>query len=389
MKIVTKKYEEIYEELKDEIVGGGYAKGDKLPSKRAVAFNEDVSVTTVEHAYELLESEGYISGRERSGYYVEFENCLISEKKKRAVESSDEEDGHFAEFENRVISEKKKRTVESGDEEDGILNEPTERDGEGEEKYFPLTVYAKAVRAVLADYGEKLFEKSPPTGHPVLKQAIARYLNRNRGIRAKAENVIIGSGSEYFYGIIADMLGTDKTYAVEKPCYEKIKKIYELKGITVEELALGANGIKTKELQNSSATVLHVTPYGSYPTGVTANARKREEYIGWARKRGGVIIEDDFQSEFCLNARLTQTLFASNRKCVIYLNTFSKTIFPSMRAGYMALPDDYAKLYYEKLGFYSCTVPLLEQLVIAKILNDGSFERHLNKLRRHKKLSCK
>lgn len=203
MKIVTKKYEEIYEELKDEIVGGGYAKGDKLPSKRAVAFNEDVSVTTVEHAYELLESEGYISGRERSGYYVEFENCLISEKKKRAVES--------------------------GDEEDGILNEPTERDGEGEEKYFPLTVYAKAVRAVLADYGEKLFEKSPPTGHPVLKQAIARYLNRNRGIRAKAENVIIGSGSEYFYGIIADMLGTDKTYAVEKPCYEKIKKIYELK----------------------------------------------------------------------------------------------------------------------------------------------------------------
>ena len=360
MKIVTKKYEEIYEELKDEIVGGGYAKGDKLPSKRAVAFNEDVSLTTVEHAYELLESEGYISGRERSGYFVEFENCLISEKKKR--------------------------TVESGDEEDGILNEPTERDGEGEEKYFPLTVYAKAVRAVLADYGEKLFEKSPPTGHPVLKQAIARYLNRNRGIRAKAENVIIGSGSEYFYGIIADMLGTDKTYAVEKPCYEKIKKIYELKGITVEELALGANGIKTKELQNSSATVLHVTPYGSYPTGVTANARKREEYIGWARKRGGVIIEDDFQSEFCLNARLTQTLFASNRKCVIYLNTFSKTIFPSMRAGYMALPDDYAKLYYEKLGFYSCTVPLLEQLVIAKILNAGSFERHLNKLRRQKKL---
>ena len=364
MKIVTKKYEEIYEELKDEIVGGGYAKGDKLPSKRAVAFNEDVSLTTVEHAYELLESEGYISGRERSGYFVEFENCLISEKKKR--------------------------TVESGDEEDGILNEPTDGDsGEGEEKYFPLTVYAKAVRAVLADYGEKLFEKSPPTGHPVLKQAIARYLNRNRGIRAKAENVIIGSGSEYFYGIIADMLGTDKTYAVEKPCYEKIKKIYELKGITVEELALGANGIKKKELQNSSATVLHVTPYGSYPTGVTANARKREEYIGWARKRGGVIIEDDFQSEFCLNARLTQTLFASNRKCVIYLNTFSKTIFPSMRAGYMALPDDYAKLYYEKLGFYSCTVPLLEQLVIAKILNDGSFERHLNKLRRHKKLSCK
>ena len=374
MKIVTKKYEEIYEELKDEIVGGGYAKGDKLPSKRALAFNEDVSVTTVEHAYELLESEGYISGRERSGYYVEFENRLISEKKKRAIESGDDEDG--------VLREPTER-----DEEEGILSEPTDGEsGEDEEKYFPLTVYAKAVRAVLADYGEKLFEKSPPTGHPVLKQAIARYLNRNRGIRAKADNVIIGSGSEYFYGIIADMLGTDKTYAVEKPCYEKIKKIYELKGITVEELALGANGIKTKELQNSSATVLHVTPYGSYPTGLTANARKREEYIGWARKRGGVIIEDDFQSEFCLNARLTQTLFASNRKCVIYLNTFSKTIFPSMRAGYMALPDDYAKLYYEKLGFYSCTVPLLEQLVIAKILNDGSFERHLNKLRRQKRL---
>ncbi len=361
MKNLTKKYEEIYEELKDEIVGGGYAKGDKLPSKRAVAFNEDVSVTTVEHAYELLESEGYISGRERSGYFVEFENCLISEKKKRSPEPQDEEDCFTG------------STTQSGESEEG-------------EEYFPLTVYSKAVRAVLADYGEKLFEKSPPTGHPVLKEAIARYLNRNRGIRAKAANVIIGSGSEYFYGIIVDMLGSDKTYAVEKPCYEKIKKIYELKGVKIEELALGKNGINSKELLSSTATVLHVTPYGSYPTGVTANARKREEYIGWARKRGGVIIEDDFQSEFCLNARLTQTLFASNRKCVIYLNTFSKTIFPSMRAGYMVLPEDYAELYYKKLGFYSCTVPLLEQLVIAKILNDGSFERHLNKLRRHKKL---
>ncbi|HBK01813.1 MAG TPA: PLP-dependent aminotransferase family protein, partial [Clostridiales bacterium] len=281
----------------------------------------------------------------------------------------------------------KKRSPEPQDEEDCFTGSTTQS-GESEEgeEYFPLTVYSKAVRAVLADYGEKLFEKSPPTGHPVLKEAIARYLNRNRGIRAKAANVIIGSGSEYFYGIIVDMLGSDKTYAVEKPCYEKIKKIYELKGVKIEELALGKNGINSKELLSSTATVLHVTPYGSYPTGVTANARKREEYIGWARKRGGVIIEDDFQSEFCLNARLTQTLFASNRKCVIYLNTFSKTIFPSMRAGYMVLPDEYAELYYKKLGFYSCTVPLLEQLVIARILNDGSFERHLNKLRRHKKL---
>ena len=137
---------------------------------------------------------------------------------------------------------------------------------------------------------------------------------------------------------------------------------------------------------HTAASVLHTTPYRSYPTGVSASASKRHEYIRWSNANDRYIIEDDFESEFSVSSKPEDTLFAlSDRDNVIYLNTFSKTVSPSLRIGYMVLPRKLVGEFDARLGFYSCTVPTFEQYVIARLLQNGDFERHINKVRRKKR----
>lgn len=153
-----------------------------------------------------------------------------------------------------------------------------------------------------------------------------------------------------------------------------------------EALPLSNDGIDSSQLNSTNANVLHTTPYRSFPSGVTATASKRHEYIKWASGDGRYIIEDDYESEFSVSTKPVDTLFAlSENENVIYLNTFSQTISSSLRIGYMVLPKGLEKSFDEKLGFYSCTVPTFEQLVIARLLENGDFERHINRVRRHKR----
>ena len=336
-----KKYMWVYEKIKGDIVSGAIKYGQKLPSKRTLSDTMNVSVITVEHACEILESEGYITAKARSGYYVEYTTEAV--------------------YRSADVSIKEKHTPP-----DAVPSES-----------FPFSVFAGAVRSVLSEYGDELMKKSPPTGTDELKTAIKDYLRRNKGIEVSEKQIIIGSGAEYLYGLIVELLGRDK------PSYEKIESIYGAKGVKTEELSLCNDGINSYELWNSRAEVLHVTPYRSFPTGVSASASKKTEYIRWASERGGYIIEDDYESEFSLFAKPFETIFANDSEGrVIYINTFSKTVSPSVRVGYMLLSERLADEFYKKLGFYSCTVPMLEQYVIASLLSDGSFERHLNKIRR-------
>jgi GntR family transcriptional regulator/MocR family aminotransferase len=151
-------------------------------------------------------------------------------------------------------------------------------------------------------------------------------------------------------------------------------------------LKMGGDGILSSELAGTDAGVLHVTPFHSYPSGVTASASKRWEYLAWAKRTGGYIIEDNYDSELTVSAKNEDTLFSlSGEGRVIYLNTFSRTIAPSMRVGYMVLPEKLLEAFEEKVGFYSCTVPVFEQYVLAELLSDGSFERHVNRIRRQRR----
>lgn len=349
-------YLQVYQQLREDIVSGNYAYNAKLPSKRNLAAETGLSTVTVEHAYALLCEEGYIEPRERSGYIVIFRKT----------------DGFVASGERSVP--------------------PPVRQAERSYVEFPLSVLRKTMRRVLNDRGDLLLEKSPNGGCVELREAIRHYLARNRGIHVTAERIIVGAGAEYLYGLLIELLGRHRLYAIETPSYNKIEQVYRAADVAFELLPLTSSGIDSDRLAETTADVLHTTPYRSYPSGVTATASKRHEYIRWATRHHRYIIEDDFESEFSVSTKPTETLFAlSQSDNVIYLNTFSKTISPSLRVGYMVLPEHLVAPFDRELGFYSCTVPTFMQYVLADLLNNGDFERHINRVRRNlrKELSLK
>lgn len=375
---MKKKYALIYENLRANITDGTIKYGEKLPSKRAAADSFDASVITVEHAYELLESEGYIESRPRRGYFARYvADGILAEK---------ESDFPFPEefaIENQTDGNdaSAKGTNAKG---------TNAKDVNAKKERFPFGVYASAVRAVLNDLGDKITEKTNGSGAPALKSAIKNYLKTSRDVHADENRIIIGAGAEYLYGVIAKLFGAGETFAIETPSYGIIEKIYSLNGVKTEKLRLGTDGVLSEDLAACRAKVIHVTPYRSFPTGVTASASKRAEYLRAAKKIGAYIVEDDYESEFSLSAKLTETLFKNTPDDnVIYINTFSKSVFPSLRLAYMILPEKLAAKYYEKFGDFSCPVPTLEQYVAAKIISDGSFARHVNRVRRTRKKDLK
>ena len=342
-------YLQLYHQLRGDIVSGVYPNGKKLPSKRLLAEQTGVSVITVEHAYAILCDEGYLEPRERSGYFVSYSaaDCF-------------------------PVAEP-----------DSVRQLPSARDLADE---FPFSVLAKTMRRVLSEYGESILVKSPNNGCTELRKAIAAYLARCRGINVAPSQIVIGSGAEYLYGLIVQLLGRERVFALENPSYEKIRRVYLANGVTCDMLRLGSDGIRTSELARTDASVLHVTPFHSFPSGITASAGKRSEYIRWAHSRGGYIVEDDFDSEFTLSSKAEDTLFSLEpKRSVLYLNTFSKTIAPSMRLGYMVLPESLTDAFEQSVGFYSCTVPVFEQYVLAELLSNGDFERHINRVRRRRR----
>ncbi len=345
-------YLQIYNLIRDDILNKILPFNSKLPSIRILAEELTISTITVEHAYALLCDEGYIEARERSGYFVIF----------RA------DDGFVSAPTSNII-----RRVQPSN------HIETNTD-------FPFSVLAKTMRKVISDAGEGMLERSPNLGTLELREAIRTYLAQNRGILADTEQIIIGSGSEHLYTLLVELLGRERVYAVESPSYKKIEQVYKASDVRLEKLPLTLDGIDSATLKNCSADILHISPYRSYPSGVTATASKRHEYLRWAEQGKRYIIEDDFESEFSVSRKPEETLFShSLRDNVIYMNTFSKTVSPSFRIGYMVLPKALAKEYEEKLGFLSCTVPTYLQLVLAELITNGDFERHINRVRRLKR----
>ena len=343
-------YLQIYKQIRDDIIAEIYPYNTKLPSKRNLAEETGVSTITIEHAYALLCEEGYIEARERSGYIVVFRRM------DGFVTSNEHHTEHVTHY------------------------------SENTNTQFPISVISKTMRKVLSEHGELLLEKSPNCGCYELRETICRYLARNRGMQVDVEQIVIGSGSEYLYGLIVELFGRKRIYAIETPSYKKIEQVYKATEITYDTLPLTSSGIDSRALSETKADVLHTTPYRSYPSGVTATASKRHEYIHWAEQNDRYIIEDDFESEFAVSTKPTETLFAlSENDNVIYLNTFSKTISPSLRIGYMVLPKHLVTEFNSKLGFYSCTVPTFMQYVLTELINNGDFERHINRVRRSKR----
>ncbi|WP_035790808.1 MocR-like pyridoxine biosynthesis transcription factor PdxR [Butyrivibrio sp. FC2001] len=370
----VKRYLKVYEQVREDIINGRYTVGTKLPSKRVMAEAMGVSVITIEHAYELLAEEGYISPREKSGYFVSFDDKEIytGVNSKSVIHAGNRNNSAVRADKKPVGSFSK---VNATDEiKSSSLSVPK----------FSYSIYAKTVRRVLSEYDSYIMNKSPKNGTEELRNAITGYLGRSRRLVVSPDQIIVGAGAEYLYGLIVQTFGRDIVYGVESPSYQKIAKVYTAGGADIHMLKLGNDGIESEELWNANVKLLHITPYRSFPSGVTASAAKKREYLKWSRKNDAYIVEDDFESEFTPSRKPEETIFSLDEEGrVMYVNTFTRTIGSYVRAAYMVLPTNLLSFFEEKTGFYECPVPTLDQLVIASLLNSGDFERHINKVRRN------
>ena len=366
-------YLQLYNQIREDITNGICPFQSKLPSKRYLASETGTSVITVQHAYDLLADEGYIESRERSGYYVIYkENELFPVAS--AADDFSSSDGTASEpvdaAELHEISDIPIR---------GPIVTP-------EQEQFPFNTLARKARKVLSEYGESLLVRSPNSGTVLLREAIAQYLARSRRMNVAPDQIVIGSGSEYLYNLIVQILGRERTFALEDPSYEKIRLVYEASGVHCEMLPMDREGVRLGALRRSDASVLHVTPFNSYPSGITATASRRAGYIKWASSKDRYIIEDDFDSEFSMSTKAENTLFSLEpQRSVIYMNTFTRTISPAVRVGYMVLPSEQSAAMQEKISIYSCTVPVFTQHLLAELIRSGDFERHINRVRRRRR----
>lgn len=336
-------YLQLCRQLRADIVSGRLPTGTKLPSKRSLAEALGISVITVEHALALLCDEGCVESRPRSGFYVCAGGGVPPLPRARL--------------------------------EDMSL-------GEGAPPDFPFSLWAKTMRAVLTAYDRRILNRCPSRGCFELRQALAAWLGRSRGLSVSPEQLVVGSGAEYLYGLIVQLIGRARPFALEDPCYGQIRRVYEANGARCVLLPMGEDGIEAAALDGCDAGVLHVTPYHSYPSGVTASAVKRHAYAAWAGEHGSVIVEDDYDAAFASPTRQIQTICSLAPERVIYLNTFSKLLAPSVRTGFLVLPEGLLPRYRERLDFYACTVPVFDQLVLAEFINAGHMERFINRRRR-------
>ena len=341
--------------LRNDILTGVIASGERLPSKRRLAEHHGISVTTVQNAYEQLIAEGYIEARERRGYFALSLAPQLSQAPRTVPQ---------------IKATHTRRAAL-----DLVTNAP-------EAAQFPFALWSRLMRRVLSEEHSRLLAPLPASGVSALRQAIAAYLGEARGIAVSPEQIVIGAGTEYLYSLLPQLLGRERCYGLENPGHSKIARIYALNGVEFSPIDVDASGVSRTALQKSAVSVLHISPNHHFPTGAVMPATRRRELLYWAGEGDRYIIEDDYDSEFRHQGKPIPPLFGMDTAGrVIYVNTFSKTIAPSMRISYMVLPVPLLTVWRERLGFYSCPVPAFEQYALAHFLSGGYFEKHLRRMR--------
>ncbi len=350
-------YSHLYKCIKGDINAGILPADAKLPSKRMLAKNLGISLITVENAYAQLLVEGYIYSRPKRGYYV-------------------------AKLERQPIQ---KQTASPPP---IVLPAPAEKIDFSRSSVppdtFPYNTWARLLRSTLTGTDEhKLISDTSAGGVLALRRALAQHLYQFRGMAVNPAQIIIGAGTQVLYNLIVQLLGRSRIYALEDPGYPQLAAIYRSNDVFCRYLPMDAQGVRPEFLESSGADILHITPSHQFPTGIVMPISRRCELLRWAAQSPArCIIEDDYDCEFRLFGKPIPSLQSiDTAEKVIYINTFSKTLAPTFRISYMLLPPRLARLFYEKLGFYSCTVSNFEQFTLARFIEGGYFERHINRMR--------
>lgn len=386
----THLYEQIYQYIRDEIRRGKLLCQEKLPSTRSLAEYLQVSRSTVELAYDQLVAEGYLEAVPYKGYFVaRVEELYQMETAPDAGITSREQAGSFsrADAGGDCLFLSGAAHASEAALDDSSAAVPVQIDFSPnaiDMRNFPFDLWRKVNRNVLNLNNRDLFLPGDPMGDLSLRRTISRYLHASRGVTCRPEQIVVGAGNDYLLMLLRYVFEKTITAAFENPTYPRAWKIFQLFAGEVVTVSSDASGICIEELEKSGAQVVYVMPSHQYPTGRMMPIGRRTELLNWAaREKERYIIEDDYDSEFRYRGKPVPSLQASDAAGkVIYMGTFSKSIAPAIRVGYMVLPEALLERYRQKCACFSCTVSRVDQAVLEQFLDSGAFERHLNRMRK-------
>ena len=350
-------YEQIYGYIKTDIQSGRIGYREKLPSTRALSKHLEVSRSTVELAYEQLLSEGYIEAEPYRGYFVAQTEELYCFKKERVQPTLPKE-------------EKKKYRYDFSP--NGV-----------DLRSFPYNAWRKLSKDILMDDRTELFRSGDSKGEYGFREAIGSYLHQARGVNCSPDQIIVGAGSDYILMLLSMVLGKEHRIAFEDPAYKQAYRMANALSYETVPVSLDKNGMMVSALEESGADIAYVTPSHQYPTGTVMPINRRMELLRWALKgEGRYIVEDDYDSEYRYKGKPIPALqgYDAHEK-VVYLGTFSRSVAPAIRLSYMVLPQPLMEEYERKNGFVHTTVSKVDQLIMQRFLEEGYYERHLNKTR--------
>lgn len=356
-------YMQLYDYIRNEIQSGKIPPLSKLPSQRKLAEHLKVSRNTIDAAYQQLLAEGYIQTEERKGFFV--------------VEIKNEP---------FLSSNKGNNTVWMESQSTDIKEPPSIRydfkHGDVDLIHFPYEIWRKLTNQVLYSDQSHLLLNGDPQGEISLRRFIAQYLYQSRGVRCSAEHIVIGAGTQYIIGLLCCMIGRHISYGLEEPGFHRVRFVLKDYGAEIKPIPLDEKGICITELRKSGVKAAYVTPSHQFPFGTVMPISRRMELIEWAREENGFIIEDDYDGEFRYQGKPIPSLQGlDNHGNVIYVGTFSKSLIPSVRLSYMVLPPSLLALYKERFILYKQTVSRLHQHTLGLFMENGHWERHINKVR--------
>ena len=349
-------YIQLYETIKNDIISGVMAAGEKLPSLRSLSKDLGISVTTTGQAYDQLLVEGYIVSKPQSGYFVaDIHTSVHSGSSSEPSSAENLSDYTFEE-------------------------QPYLYDLE----CFDFTKWKKCAARVFNDYSQLLLFESDPQGEPALRYEISKYIYRFRGVNANPDNIVIGAGTQQITSHLSRILikmGINHV-SLEAPGYLPVQSMFRDAGFTISHIPVASDGIDIGRLPANISSAVYVSPSNQFPTGAVMPVGRRYQLLDWADRNGSIIIEDDYDSElryFGKPVPAMQGLDKKNR--VVYLGSFSSTLFPAVKISYMVLPDEMAEIFRQIKGQYTQTCSKSEQLTLAFFMEDGHYYTGIRRLR--------
>ncbi len=358
VKSQTPLYEQIYKYIKSEIQNGGLPFKERLPSTRKLAKYLQVSRTTVDLAYEQLVSEGYIEAVPYKGYFV----CELEGLYRLETAQPDREE---------CAGEEAARCDYDFSPNGVDLNS------------FPQNAWRKLSKEALLEENGRIFQLGDPQGEWEVRQTIAAYLHQARAVEAEPGQIVIGAGNDFLLLLLCSMFGAGQRIAMESPTYKKAYDVFRNLSNEVRIVEADESGMRVDLLEQTDADIAYVMPSHQFPLGTVMPVKRRMQLLAWAAGREGrYIIEDDYDSEFRYKGKPIPALQGFDRaERVIYIGTFSRSVAPAIRISYLVLPKALLPVYRARGRVISSTVSRVDQRIIAGFLNEGYYERHLNKMR--------